>query len=97
MTFKYQDDYDKLSEVCPPIHFTKQEINPVFRWLFEEDDKRNFIPQYHRNPKRFLDKNDKLQCTAMGLSFFKDLNGAKERHRQLCDVSPNIEKTIGTL
>jgi len=32
----------------------------------------------------------------MGLSFFKDLKGAKERHRQLCDVSLNIEKNIGT-
>jgi len=96
MTFKYQSDYDKLSEVCPPKHFTKQEVNPAFRWLFDEHDQRNFVPQYHRNPKRFIDTNDKLKCTAMGLSFFKDLQRAEERYKQLSEIVPNIGKTIGT-
>lgn len=95
MVYKYQSDYDKLSEVCPPTDYTQREINPVYRWLFDRTNPNNFVPQYHRNPKRFLDENDKLKCTAMGLSFFKELNGAKERHRQLCEVSPKIEKTIG--
>ena len=94
MEYKYQHDYHKLSEQCPPEHFINQNIEPVFQWLFDKADHRNFIPQYHRNPKRFLDKNDKLKCSAMGLSFFKDLNGAEERRKQLSDISPNIEKTI---
>jgi len=96
MAYKYQSDYDKLSEVCPPKHFTKQEINPAFRWFFNENDHRNFVPQYHRNPKRFIDISEKLKCIAMGLSFFKDLQGAKERYKQLSEISPNIGKTIGT-
>lgn len=79
MTFKYQDDYDKLSEVCPPINFTKQDINPVFRWLFDEDDSRNFTPQYHRNPSRFDNEHDKLKCTSMGLSFFKRFTRDKRK------------------
>lgn len=96
MTFKYQSDYDKLSEVCPPKQFTNLEVNPAFRWLFDENDQRNFVPQYHRNPKRFIEKNDELKCTAMGLSFFKDLQGAEERYIQLSEIVPNIGKTIGT-
>lgn len=95
MAYKYQSDYDKLSEVCPPKHFTKQEINPAFRWFFNENDHRNFVPQYHRNPKRFIEKSDKLKCAAMGLSFFNDYLGSKERYQQLSEIIPNIGKTIG--
>ncbi|MBK6566440.1 MAG: hypothetical protein IPG18_14840 [Saprospiraceae bacterium] len=97
MEFKYKNDYNALSEKCPPKHFTEQEINPAFRWLFNEHDPRNFIPQFHRKPKRFINMDDKQKCTAMGLSFFKDLNGAVKRHNQLSDVIPNIGKAIGTL
>ncbi len=96
MTYKYQDEYDKLSEMCPPKHFTKQDISPVYRWLFDEDDSRNFLPQYHRNPRRFNNVDDQLKCTSMGLSFFKDLKGAEERHNELSKVIPNIAKAIGT-
>lgn len=97
MEFKYKKDYDILSEKCPPKHFSEQEINPVFRWLFNEHDPRNFVPQFHRKPQRFINMNDKQKCTAMGLSFFKDLKGAEKRYNQLSEVIPNIGKTVGTL
>lgn len=32
----------------------------------------------------------------MGLSFFKDLQRAEERYKQLSEIVPNIGKTIGT-
>jgi hypothetical protein len=45
MEYKYQRDYDKLREMCPPQHFIGQDIDSAYRYLFSENDPRNFLPQ----------------------------------------------------
>jgi hypothetical protein len=43
-TFEYQKDFQLLAEACPPEYFTYQNINPVFRWVFDAlSDKNNYL------------------------------------------------------
>ena len=83
MKFRYQEDYDKLNETCPPYDYKALNIE-AFRWVFspiEQDD--NFISQYHKKPKRFNKKRDIEKCKAMALSMFKTKVGAIKRFREL--------------
>ena len=98
MKYKYQQDYNKLSETCPPTDCSAQEINRVFRWVFDTiTDERNFISQFHKNPKRFLNKDDYQKCTAMAFSMFNKLNGSKSRFQELKEImGDSIYKTLGT-
>lgn len=97
LKFKYQEDYDKLTHTCPPDDFTSKDLNPVFRWVFNPmEDERNFVPQYHRNPKRFLNKDDATKCKAMGLSMFVDLNDSIHRFNELKkQIGANVYRTLG--
>lgn len=97
MKFKFQEDYNKLAEQCPPKNYQPKQINEVFRWVFEDiEDERNFESQYHKNPKRFQLKSDYEKCQALALSMFDNKNGAKERFSELLDdMGSKIYKTIG--
>jgi len=35
LNYKYQQDYDTLTSTCPPVDYSSQEIDPVFRWVFD--------------------------------------------------------------
>ena len=97
MEYKYQLDYDNLSQFCPPLDHTAQEINPVYRWVFDTiSDERNFKPQYHKKPKRFLNNDDVTKCKALGLSMFNNLEGSMQRYKELKDsMGDNIFETLG--
>lgn len=96
--YKYQQDYDNLKNPCPPSDYTAQEIVPVFRWIFKPiHEPENFLPQYHKKPKRFLNKDDLQKCKALGLSFFNNLEGAVERFNELKSIlGGNVYSTLGT-
>lgn len=86
MIFRFQKDYDKLTEPCPPKQHQSRKMEEVYRWTFETiEDNRNFQSQYHKNPKRFQQKSDIIKCQALGLSCFDSLEGAKERFLELFD------------
>lgn len=98
MSFKYQDDYEKLKQTCPPSGYIQKDMEPVFRWVFNSiEDDRNFNSQYHKNPKRFLNKDDLTKCKALGLSLFNSLHGSRERFQELKDdIGDNVYSTLGT-
>jgi hypothetical protein len=98
MKFKYQRDYDKLTQSCPPADHVAQDIDPVYRWVFDSiDDERNFKSQFHKNPKRFLNKDDLIKCSALGLSMFNNLIGSVQRFNELKDAMGDaIHQTLGT-
>jgi hypothetical protein len=98
LVFKYQKDYDKLTQVCPPADYTSQNLNPVYRWVFDfMDDEWNFLSQFHKKPKRFLNRDDITKCNAMALSMFNNLEGSIERFQELKeDMGDNIHGTLGT-
>jgi len=97
MSFKYQNDYDKLSNTCPPDEYIAKIIEPAYRWVFDSiDDKNNFTPQFHKKPIRFLNNDDLTKCKSMGLSFFNDLKGSIERFNELKDnLGDNIYAILG--
>jgi hypothetical protein len=92
-----QSYYDLLKEICPPDHYEPQNINQVFRWTFNVNQKQNnFKPQYLKNPSRFIKKEDKQTCMAMGLSFFDNIEGAENRFDELLQQLGNsIMKELG--
>ncbi|MEI6143658.1 MAG: hypothetical protein WCP85_30550 [Mariniphaga sp.] len=98
MEFKYQQDYEKLSQTCPPADHTAQDIDPVYRWVFDTiNDDRNFTSQFHKNPKRFLNNDDLTKCKALGLSMFNSLSGSLTRFNEIKeDLGENIYQTLGT-
>lgn len=98
MNYKYQQDYDLLITPCPPIDYKAKNIDAVYRWVFDDiQDSRNFLPQYHRKPQRFLHKEDIDKCKGMALSLFSNSDGALKRYAELKDLmGSNISKTLGT-
>ncbi len=49
MELEFQKEYDLLHNQCPPKHYTAQDIDPVYRWTFDDiEDTRNFQSQYHK-------------------------------------------------
>jgi len=97
LEFKYQQNYEKLTQTCPPADHTAQDIDPVFRWVFHNiNDERNFISQFHKKPKRFLNSDDLTKCKALGLSMFNNLDGFISRFNELKDVmGDNVYQTLG--
>lgn len=98
MEFNYQKDYESLGEPCPPTEYKPRDIANAFRWVFETiDDDRNFMSQYHKNPKRFLKKTDSDKCSALALSMFDNLEGAINRFQELKDIiGETVYRTLGT-
>ena len=98
MEFQYQEDYNKLNQTCPPTDHTAQEIEPVYRWVFDTiDDDRNFKSQFHKNPKRFLNKDDTSKCHALSLSMFNNLENSIIRFKELKDtMGDSITQTLGS-
>jgi hypothetical protein len=98
MEFKYQQDYEKLSQTCPPSDHTALDIDPVYRWVFDTiNDDRNFTSQFHKKPKRFLNVDDLTKCKALGLSMFNNLSGSLIRFNELKEVlGENLYQTLGT-
>jgi hypothetical protein len=97
MIFEFEEDYNQLSEQCPPKSYNAQNLKEVFRWTFSDiEDERNFQTQFHKNPKRFLQKSDIEQCKALALSMFDNLEGAKSRFTELKEDFRNIYQSLGT-
>lgn len=98
MKYRFQEDYDKLNSPCPPMYYQSKLISPVFRWVFDDlEDERNFLPQYHRKPQRFINKEDVDKCKSMALSLFDNFNGALKRYEELKTfMGDNISKVLGT-
>jgi hypothetical protein len=98
MKFKYQKDYDKLKQACPPSDHVSQNIDPVYRWVFDTmDDEGNFISQFHKKPKRFLNSDDLTKCNALGLSMFNSLEGSINKFNELKEyIGETIYQTLGT-
>ncbi len=97
MIFKYQKDYNKLSIDCPPTIYKRQDIEQVFRWIFDDIlDERNFEPQFFQNPLRFNAKSDFEKCSYMSLSMFENLSRAKRRFEELYEfMGTKAYQTLG--
>lgn len=79
MEFHYKEYHDILSVECPPKSY-KSEETCAYRWVSDDiEESNNFIPQYHKKPRRFNDKSDHKKCVAMSLSLYKDVGSAVER------------------
>lgn len=83
---------------CPPEEYSVRHITPVFRWVFDSiEHPLNFMPQYHKKPRRFLIKDDHVKCKALGLSFFNSFEGSLERFNELKSfIGERIYSTLGT-
>ena len=56
----------------------------AFRWVFGEmDDERNFLPQYIKQPRRFVSQIEESKCQALGLSLFNSQEEAQARFEKL--------------
>jgi hypothetical protein len=97
MELAFQEDYNLLNEQCPPVHYAPQKMKEVYRWTFDNiEDTRNFTSQYHKNPKRFQLKSDKEKCSALALSMFNNLAGAKERFAEIAeDMGEKVYQIVG--
>jgi hypothetical protein len=98
MSYKYQEDYNKLSVDCPPTIYQRLDIEHVYRWVFDDImNERNFEPQYFQNPIRFNTKSDFEKCAYMSLSMFDNLSGARKRFEELNEfMGTKAFQTLGT-
>jgi hypothetical protein len=98
MKFKYQKDYAKLKQTCPPTDHASQNIDPVYRWVFDTmGDERNFLSQFHKKPKRFLHSEDLTKCNSLGLSMFNSFEGSINKFNELKEyIGETIYQTLGT-
>ena len=86
MELEFQENYDLLKEKCPPKDYKPQNMDKVYRWMFDNtEDPRNFQSQYDRNPKRFQFKSDTEKCKALALSMFNNLDGANARFAEIAE------------
>lgn len=50
LNYKYQQDYNTLTKTCPPADYSPQDIESVFRWVFDSMlDSKNFQSQYQKS------------------------------------------------
>jgi hypothetical protein len=95
--FKYQNELEKLTIVCPPSDYIARN-RVAFRWVFDDlKNDNNFKPVYFKNPKRFNDKLEDEICLSMGLSFFEALEKAEMRFIKLRKrLGEEAYKILGT-
>ncbi len=94
--FKYQEYFDELIVPCPPEEFEAWETI-AFRWVFEDMvHKDNFLPQYIKQPQRFVPQKDEVKCQALGLSLFKSQKEAQARFEKLKRRMLNRVYGLGT-
>ena len=88
MQFLYREDFTNLQlSDCPPSDYKAKHIESAYRWVFDDiEDDRNFISQFHKNPKRFLDKNDHVICSGLALSMFDSVENAQMRFYELKEL-----------
>jgi len=94
----YQKDYDQLNELCPPADYKATKIDSAFRWVSDRiGDRNNFRSQYHKNPGRFLIREEREKCEALALSFFATMQAAQKQFRILkTHLGTNVYRTPGT-
>lgn len=81
MIFKFQNEFDALSEPCPPQDCIDKDIE-AYRWIFDSlEDEENFKPLAKKNPARVLSMEEKDNCKAHSLSMFDSREAAKSRFR----------------
>jgi hypothetical protein len=91
MTFHYGEQYDKLTEECPPKDYKPLNIM-AYRWVFDEGDERNFQSQFEKDmkrknpPMRYNDMSDSEKCDRMALSMFNSADNAAKQFSFLKDV-----------
>lgn len=97
MTYQYQADFDLLGIDCPPAEYQFFH-EKAFRFTTENmKDQDNFIPQYHKNPRRFNSQDDIQKCKAMALSLFDTQEHAEARFKVLkSTIGRKIYQIIGT-
>lgn len=97
MVYKFHQYYALLKEECPTKDYMPKEISKAYRWVFENiNDDRNFISQFEKSPKRFLNKEDAIKCNALALSMFNNMQGAKLRYEELKDdICERVHYTLG--
>ena len=68
----------------------------AFRWVFEDMvHKDNFLSQYFKNPNYTI-AGHKIQCQALGLSFFITETQAKARFEKLLNrIGPDAYEVLG--
>jgi phosphatidate phosphatase APP1 len=99
MPFLHREDFENLKLTnCPPSDYKPKIIETAFRWVYDDiDDSRNFVSQYHKNPKRFLDKNEKTICSGLALSMFDSIGNAQARFYELREIlQEKAYNTLGT-
>ncbi|MGC6429675.1 MAG: hypothetical protein ACON5F_01380 [Jejuia sp.] len=83
-------------EKCPPTEYEQKQCES-FRWVFEDiQDKRNFIAQAEKNPKKLNDKSDIQKCEIYALSFHDSLENSQAHFSKLTKKFKNLKKLLGT-
>ena len=93
--FRYREQMERLSVPCPPEDFAPRETI-AFRWVFERmGDEQNFVPQYFKDPN-YANASEKIQCQALGLSFFLAEHQARTRFEKLFNrIGSTAYETLG--
>ena len=84
MNFHYNEHHSKLTIDCPPKDYVPLNIT-AFRWVFAQNDEKNFQSQYEKDmkrkkpPKRYNDMTDLEKCERMALSMFISLELAENQ------------------
>ena len=93
--FRYREYMEPLSVPCPPDDYEPRETI-AFRWVFERmDDEQNFVPQFFKNPN-YANASEKIQCQALGLSFFLAEHQARTRFEKLFNrIGSTAYETLG--
>lgn len=84
MNFHYNEHHNKLTIDCPPKDYKPLNMM-VFRWIFQQNDEKNFQSQYDKDmkrkspPKRYNDITDLEKCERMALSMFITYESAEKQ------------------
>lgn len=95
MNFYYATEIEKLN-ACPPKKYKKITLE-CFRWVFGDiTDKRNFLAQADKNPKRLNDLSDLEKCEHFALSFHDSKDNSINHYNFLRKKIRNAHLTLGT-
>lgn len=84
MDFHYYEHHNKLTIDCPPKDYMPLNIK-AFRWVFGQNEEKNFQSQYEKDgkrkkpPKRYNDMTDLEKCERMALSMFVSFEWAENQ------------------
>jgi hypothetical protein len=96
MTLKYKNEIDQLNPDLTGFIEIEERIS--FRWVFEENDERNFAPVYKIDKKRLEKDTQKGKANFRGwaLSFYETQEQAKNELMYWTKDKPEVFKKLGT-